>query len=453
MRSTRPKLTLGIAALAAVLLCAPSAQAADFTVTNLGDSGAGSFRQAITDAAAPGPDRILFQPGLNGTITLASALPTLQAPLDVVGPGADRVTISGNDAFRVLTVNAAVLGQEVTISGLTLSHGMSGGEGGAVRSASAAMTFVGTVIADNRAGSTGGLSVSQTLVVRDSTVTRNTSNSGPGGIAGDAGVTIERSTIANNPAGSGGSGGGLYGGSAGAAVVIRDSTIAGNSAPGGGTGGGIAIGPGTPSLTLTNSLVANNTSSNGPDINSAAPVTATFSLIENTTGATITGTPNVIGQDPMLGPLADNGGPTQTMALLPGSPALDSGSASGGDQRSATRPYDLKGIAPAAGGNSADIGAYERALCGGVLVNEVGTPIKDTLRGTKGPDGILGLLGKDTILGLGGNDGLCGGKGRDVLRGGGGRDVLSGGNGADLLVGGKGRDKLKGGPGRDSQKQ
>ena len=64
--------------------------------------------------------------------------------------------------------------------------------------------------------------------------------------------------------------------------------------------------------------------------------------------------------DPLLGPLADNGGPTQTHALLLGSPALDAGNSTlTTDQRGFTRPVDLANVANVTGGNGADIGAFE----------------------------------------------------------------------------------------------
>jgi Ca2+-binding RTX toxin-like protein len=197
---------------------------------------------------------------------------------------------------------------------------------------------------------------------------------------------------------------------------------------------------------------------------------ASLSLIENPSGAEITGGPNIFSADPMLAPLGDNGGPTPTQALNVGSPAIDQGQASGFDQRGAPRPFDLAGVA-LAGDNDADIGAYERVLCGNVLVNEIGTAGDDEISGSSGPDGVIGLGGKDTLKGLAGKDGLCGGPGRDKLKGaagkdtllgeagkdklkgGKGNDLLKGGPGADVLIGGKGKDKLKGGKGKDKQKQ
>jgi Ca2+-binding RTX toxin-like protein len=179
---------------------------------------------------------------------------------------------------------------------------------------------------------------------------------------------------------------------------------------------------------------------------------ASFSLIEDPSGADITGGPNIFNLDPGLLPLADNGGPTPTHALNVGSPAIDQGLASGADQRGAPRPFDLAGVA-LAGDNNADIGAYERVLCGKALVNEVGTAGADRITGGSGPDGILGLGGKDKLKGRAGKDGLCGGPGKDKLKGGKGNDLLRGEAGKDTLIGGKGKDKLKGGKGKDKEKQ
>jgi len=86
--------------------------------------------------------------------------------------------------------------------------------------------------------------------------------------------------------------------------------------------------------------------------------------IENTTGTTISGTTtgNITGVDPNLGPLKDNGGPTFTHALVAGSPALDKGASFGAitDQRGLPRPFDDPAIPnAAAGGDGADIGAFE----------------------------------------------------------------------------------------------
>ena len=169
----------------------------------------------------------------------------------------------------------------------------------------------------------------------------------------------------------------------------------------------------------------------------------------------------------ILGPLADNGGPTKTHALPAGSPAIDGVPlalcATNTDQRGAPRPRDGDGNAVAA----CDIGAFESEsllpppppppppppqaprTCNGLTVTIQGTDSGETLSGTSGNDVIDGQGGNDVLRGRGGNDVLCGGDGRDRLIGGPGRDRLFGGAGRDELRGEKGRDALNGGTGRD----
>ena len=457
-RRKRRRLAAGAGlGIGAALGGAASAQAADFTVTNLGDSGSGSLRQAITDSnTSPGADRVLFSSSLSGQITLGSELP-VSDPVQVLGPGAPKLTISGNNNSRIFNVNLnAAPNNPVTISGLTLTGGKDMG-GGAIASKYANLTVENAVLSRNSVGVDGG-AIWQTggqLTIRSTTISGNHSDTFRGGLIHfgnnpNQGVTIESSTITGNTANNVAGGVGVFDGSRTSPLEIRNSTISGNSAGPTSGGGGLSI-YGFSSRTMVNTIVADNTAQTAPDIYTApnSALDASFSLIENPSGATITGGPNITGQDPKLGPLADNGGPTPTEALLPGSPAIDQGQASGVDQRGAPRPFDLAGVA-LAGDNDADIGAYERVLCGKVLVNKVGTSGKDVIAGTKGADGILGLGGKDTLKGLAGKDGLCGGPGKDKLKGGGGNDTLLGQAGNDTLIGGKGKDKLKGGKGKDT---
>jgi hypothetical protein len=88
-----------------------------------------------------------------------------------------------------------------------------------------------------------------------------------------------------------------------------------------------------------------------------------YNLIENTNGCTITNseTGDIYGVDPLLGPLQDNGGPTWTCALLPGSRCIDQGTSGGlsTDQRAVPRPYVVPGIPEPPGGDGSDIGAFE----------------------------------------------------------------------------------------------
>jgi hypothetical protein len=148
-----------------------------------------------------------------------------------------------------------------------------------------------------------------------------------GGFASElAGSRLENCTIAGNTA-TGGQGGGVY---AGGSNYIHSCTVASNAAAGLGNGGGIYC-SGSPRI--QNTIVALN--------NSAGDVSGNF-----------TGDHNLISIEPRLAPLADNGGPTLTMALYPDSPAINAGILVPGittDQRGTPRPV----------GGAADIGAFE----------------------------------------------------------------------------------------------
>ena len=146
-------------------------------------------------------------------------------------------------------------------------------------------------------------------------------------------MTIIGSTISGNS--TSGDGGGVW--SDDSTVLIVSSTVTGNTA--GGVGGGISLRADNfnndERLTIRNSIVAGN-SDNGtaPDFEApgdpANDLIVEFSLVGDTTGSGVTpstGPGNLLDVDPLLGPLADNGGPTLTHSLLPGSPAIDAGAA------------------------------------------------------------------------------------------------------------------------------
>lgn len=151
-------------------------------------------------------------------------------------------------------------------------------------------------------------------------------------------LEILNTTITGQP------GAGIYNESG--VIVINNSTITDNSGYGIHNYGLSAI------ITLTNTILANNSNSDCYVSNNASITVNTNNLIKNNaTGSNSCGTP-ALTDDPNLGPLADNGGPTQTMALLPGSPAINAGTNDGcpeTDQRGVTRPQ----------GSQCDIGAYE----------------------------------------------------------------------------------------------
>jgi hypothetical protein len=175
-----------------------------------------------------------------------------------------------------------------------------------------------------------------------------------GGIASISTLGLTLCTIVSNTASGSGNfdlGGGIFNGGD---LGITNSTIAFNQADSGGGWYG--------SGSAANTIVAHNTAGAGPDV-SGIINSLDYNLIQNPTGTTLLGlTTHVItGQDPLLGPLQNNGEPTLTMALLPGSPAIDQGKNFGiaFDQPGITRPYSLPSITNAGGGDGSDIGAYE----------------------------------------------------------------------------------------------
>ncbi|WP_422924199.1 beta strand repeat-containing protein [Singulisphaera sp. PoT] len=207
-------------------------------VTDANDSGPGSFRQAIIDAH--GGDTITFANSLRGqTITLTSGELAINKDLDIEGPGAGFLTVSGNDASRVFNVSAGV---NATIAGLTITDGRSGDGGGII----------------NR----GNLSLQKSTVTAneaDGTLDISGWAQG-GGITNKAGgtLTISQSTISGNKsigeddsfiAGLG-FGGGVMNESL---LTIISTTISGNQAIGGASShvSGAGIGGGIGSITVT----------------------------------------------------------------------------------------------------------------------------------------------------------------------------------------------------------
>ena len=289
-----------------------------------------------------------------------------------------------------------------TLSGNTVGSGMFAGSGGGIWQIAGTSTVTGTTIEGNTAGSGGGLdSFGGAMTLRSSTVRGNSAASSGGGILNSIDLQVIETTIRDNQAvGEGGSGGGIFnnggqptitrstlsGNSAGSigggifnnagSLTITNSTLSGNSA--GRDGGGI-FNNAIASLTVTASTLAGNSAESGGGIavSFRSSLTIQASIFANPEGGNFgndpgevnftslgnnlfTDTPvgfalaptDLVNTDPMLGPLADNGGPTFTQALPAGSPAIDASVAIAGvttDQRGITRPQ----------GSAPDIGAFE----------------------------------------------------------------------------------------------
>jgi predicted outer membrane repeat protein len=381
---------------------------ANFVVSNTSDAGPGSLRQAIADAnTTPGPDSVSFDPtffSLPRTILLKSGELLVSESLTISGPVKSLIVDAGK-ASRVMTVDVPGLSaQVVSISDLTFANGSAGaGNGGGVLNVDEALILNRVAVnACTTSQRGGGIAVGQSsgsLALSDCTLSGNSAavRGGAVYVKDASAVSIVRSTLANNSSGS--SGGAVYFQSGGTCEVF-DSTFFGNVAGGGGGamqfaftattlrnctvvqntanyGGGVSVlgvltsfvsenctvalnkassGAGgietVSTIVLESVIVANNSGPTANDVAGAA--NSSHSLIGNTSGATITGSNNILNVNPQLDVLADNGGPTMTCLLLPGSPAVDAGANPAGlsfDQRGPGFPRVL--------GGAADIGAAE----------------------------------------------------------------------------------------------
>jgi Ca2+-binding RTX toxin-like protein len=284
-------------------------------------------------------------------------------------------------------------------------------------------------------------------------VSGNSTGSSGGGIALASTTTIADSTISGNRAAVDGGGMQSLGGQT---VDIENTTITANLADwddnGTGDGGGFARGAGN--VFVANTILARNVDAGGeaPDCTGTLGTLGHNLIGANDSCVASAGTGDQLGTvaapiDPRLAPLADNGGSTDTHALLPGSPAVHAGSplqpGSGG---SACAALDQRGVPRSA----CDIGGYQLVRCFGRPVTVVGTPVGDVLRGTGADEAFLAMGGNDLIQAGGGVDRVCAGPGADRVFGEGGDDLLAAGPGPDSLDGGSGTDLCQGGPGPDT---
>ncbi len=444
-------LALGLA-LVFSLGTASAAQAATFTVTNTDDFGPGSLRQAVEDAnAAAGADVINFQIAtLPDAIVLISGELLVTDSVDIQGPGAADLVVTGNTSSRIFHLENGAAVIDVTISGLNLASGsatqgagifdvgenlvldsvlltgnsVTSDGGGLWASGSTSLTIRNSRFSGNAADRDGGAiyveNLGGPLLVEDTTLTGNLAGRNGGGalfLTPDGAITFDRSTISGNFTTL--QGGGLYlDGSAGGAFVLRNSTLSGNNATDGagayfnapadpvsfehstvasntasGTGGGIFAASAT--ITLDQTIVGDNTATTDNDLanDSDGSFDVRFSLIESPGTAAINDNGgNVLNQDPQLGPLQNNGGSTETHKPANTSPAVNAG-----DPAFTPPPAtDQRGFPRVADGRI-DIGSVE--IAAGTLqfssatytVNENGGTVTITVTRTGGSDGAVSV--------------------------------------------------------------
>ena len=426
-----------------------------YTVNATTDTGAGSGTTGdllyCIDQANANPKTagslIQFDPtvfGMPQAIILSSTLTLSETagPEVIDGPGANLVTVSGNNRNEVYSVSDGVT---ATITGQTISHGSATDYAGGIEN-EGTLTVSGSAISDDSSVyDSGGIHNGGTLTISNSTISDNHSWSEDGGITNYGTVTVSNSTISDNSGYFGGGittygtmtlsgsaisdnsatfdGGGIKNYNSGT-LTVSNSTISDNSATGDGGGifnesyGTLTISNSTISdnsatgdgggienestLTVANSTIAYNTVSSGGfggglDADASTATLNNTIVALNTSGTGSGATPDDIAQQyagvvspssaynlvgtggsggltngvdgnqvgvasPEIGALAENGGPTQTIALLPGSPAIDAGSNALAVDPSTGQPLttDQRGTGFARIFNgTVDIGAYE----------------------------------------------------------------------------------------------
>jgi Invasin, domain 3 len=400
---TRARLLVGAAAvlLAIVVVSAggivATARADTDHVTNCSDSDPGSLR-AVVAAAADG-DTVVFDVDCQtgpGQITLSTEIGVGGKSVTIDATGRF-VTISGGDTTRIFNAGAA---GTLTLKHLTLTHGTA--DGGAI-AVTGTLTLVNSTISDSTATNVGGGAIGNfggAVSVQGSTFIGNTGPQRGGAIWNGGGtLTVETSTFTQNQSGDVGGALGAYGG----LTLVSRSTFAGNLAI---VSGGAMFAEAGAQLTVTNSTLTDNITSqfgggiytvggttttlnndtfsgnhigagstgSGTEIATSGSVIVANTIVSGNIGRNCTGPITNDGNnlqfgdttcgfsltaDARLGPLADNTGPTETMALGQGSAAIDAANpficrivgVDNIDQRGQTRTDVVR--------NTCDIGAYD----------------------------------------------------------------------------------------------
>src|SRR5437879_2073608 len=320
------------------LVCATviSAPANVMTVTKTNDSGSASLRQALADAHDG--DTINFDPALNGqTILLTTAELAIVKNVTISGPGANLLAVSRDQnapGFRIFHVAP---NHTVIIQGITITHGIDV-TGAGIWNDHATLTVNSCAITGNSATDSkyagGGIlndgfccglgSGPATLNVANSTISGNSANAGFGGgimnlgLGFPATLAVSNSTITGNTARDQAGGGGIDTSSDGQAVAtVANSTLSDNF----GYAGIINDGE----LTIGNTILKAGARPTIIEVGFGHTTSAGYNLSSDNADGLLNGPGDQINTEPMLGPLQDNGGPTLTHALLPGSPAIDAG--------------------------------------------------------------------------------------------------------------------------------
>jgi CSLREA domain-containing protein len=321
-----------------------------------------TISNSATTSASQGGGAI-YNSGGDSNLTIANSVLTGNS---ASFPGGAIYNISGSVTITdsVLSGNSSTTGSggaiynsgPLTITGSTFSANLAPSAGGgaiAEVTTSGTPSITGSTFFDNQANFGGAIYVSQaTMTVTGSTFESNDATNDAGAIylASSGVLTVTNSTISANTTAS--RGGGIFSFNP---VTLTNVTISDNTSTGG--AGGVHM---FDTLTVNNTIVANNVTGGDCILDSGGSVSGTSSnnLVEdalNACGLTNGVDGNIVGSDPLLGPLQNNGGSTETHALLSGSPAINAGTNTGcpaTDQIGLTRPQ----------GGTCDIGAVEKEI-------------------------------------------------------------------------------------------
>jgi CSLREA domain-containing protein len=363
---------LGVLIMLIAFSATSEVRAAQIVVNSTADNGTGgctpsecTLREAVVQADnQAGDDTIEFDlTGFAGTKTIILTQGGLSifnnGALTINGTGASQLSISGNNAWRVFYVDQ---GANLTLNGVTVTAGKGGGLfgynfGGGILN-SGTLNLINSIVSGNSSSGDytgsigtnfgGGIYNDGSLIITNSIISGNLVSGSSninrgGGIFNGKTLTVINSTISGNFAsGSNGSdnyGGGIF--NSGGIITLTNSTVSGNSSSGAGSsnfGGGISNESGG-TLNLTNSTITNNSairgiSNYGGGIYNLGTGNARNTIISGNTAPanpdlyglmSATSQNNLVGGNAMLGTLANNGGPTETHALLSNSPAINAG--------------------------------------------------------------------------------------------------------------------------------
>lgn len=399
---TRARELFPVAGIIALVALLPTIlQAATFTVTKTADTADGvcdadcSLREAIIAAnALTGADTIAVPAGVY-TLTIAGRGEDAGATGDfditdalaINGADARTTIIDGGGLDRLFDLTGSVI---TSLSDLTIRNGNPGiDKAGGISNRSTTLTISDVMLTGNTAdGNGGGLDAggASTTTITNSTISDNSSTSNRGGgVFSQGTLSLTNVTVSGNAARFGG---GL---NCAASCTATNVTVTANSAST--DGDGIRT-QDAGSISLKNSIVADNAA--GQEC--SGTVVSLGNNLSSDGTCSLTGPGDKPNTSPLLGPLQDNGGSTDTHELLAGSPAIDAGTNVGcpaTDQRGVARPIDGDGDTVAV----CDIGAYEAPILNVAILSLMKnvTTLEDPFNGTTNPKAIPGATMLYTI--------------------------------------------------------